>query len=67
MLRYQLVRAPRTSEHMLDSVADHEVIYDALEHRSGKQARAAAERHARRSATRLATLLKSTPDGDGLA
>jgi DNA-binding GntR family transcriptional regulator len=67
MLRYQLVRVPHTSEHMLDSVAEHQVIYDALKHRSGKQARAAAERHARRGAARLATLLKGTPNGDGAA
>jgi DNA-binding GntR family transcriptional regulator len=67
MLRYQLVRVPYTSEHMLDSLAEHQAIYDALERRSGKQARAAAERHAARGAARFATLLKNSPDAVGAA
>jgi DNA-binding GntR family transcriptional regulator len=33
MLRYQLVRVPYTSEHMLDSLGEHQAIYDALERR----------------------------------
>jgi DNA-binding GntR family transcriptional regulator len=67
MLRYQLVRVPHTSEHMLNSVTEHQDIYDALEHRSRKRARAAAERHAAHSAAHFMALLERSLDGDGAA
>ncbi len=67
MLRYQLVRVPHTSEHMQHSLPEHQAICDALTRRSGKQARAAAERHAARGAARYAALLKRGLDRDAAA
>jgi DNA-binding GntR family transcriptional regulator len=51
-LRQQLARLPLTDAELLESTPEHREIYDAVHGRAPEQARAAAERHAGRCATR---------------
>jgi DNA-binding GntR family transcriptional regulator/anti-sigma regulatory factor (Ser/Thr protein kinase) len=56
-LRYQLARLPVTAEQLQRSIPEHREIYQALQRRAPKRARAAAERHAARSGARLVAQL----------
>jgi DNA-binding GntR family transcriptional regulator len=64
LVRYQLARLPYPSEHMQESVPEHQAIVDALKRHAAKRARAAVEHHAARGGERFVELLKHPADAN---
>jgi DNA-binding GntR family transcriptional regulator len=58
-LQFQLTRLPPRREQMPASLPEHREIFEALEQRDGKRARAAAESHALESSKRLLRQLET--------
>jgi DNA-binding GntR family transcriptional regulator len=63
-LRFQLARQPMASDLIVESQAEHHALYDALEERSARKARSAAEKHARLSGKRFLAHLERNPVND---
>jgi len=62
-LRYQLARGPLPIAEIPDSTREHREIFDGIRRRAPERARAAAERHATRSARRFLADLEHRPGG----